>query len=307
MAAAPEAPEMRAKSNMHTDASPAAEPNLMVDMFRLVRRNRRWILVTSAVVLALGVTLCILLTRIYRAEVLVAYSAPDETSQPLALLANGLGSLAPLAGLGNSPAGDSRAEAIATLKSRTLSLQFIEQHGLMPHLFPGDWDAKTGRWQGDAADAPTQAEAFKRFDEDIRGVEEDATTGLIRVSIDGPERDQVAAWANALVNDANAYLRERALQEARSAISALEGALQKTDTLEIKQIIFGLIQTHLSKATLASTRPDFAFRVIDAAVVPDADDYVRPMPILIIALSCLLGPILGFLLALLRDAWTESR
>jgi uncharacterized protein involved in exopolysaccharide biosynthesis len=177
----------------------------------------------------------------------------------------------------------------------------------MPHLFPGDWDAKTGRWQGDAADAPTQAEAFKRFDEDIRGVEEDATTGLIRVSIDGPERDQVAAWANALVNDANAYLRERALQEARSAISALEGALQKTDTLEIKQIIFGLIQTHLSKATLASTRPDFAFRVIDAAVVPDADDYVRPMPILIIALSCLLGPILGFLLALLRDAWTESR
>jgi uncharacterized protein involved in exopolysaccharide biosynthesis len=307
MAPAPHAPERRAKTNMHTDASPAAEPNLMVEVFRLVRRNRSWILLTSAVVIALGVAVSFFMTRIYQADVLVAYSAADQGEQPLAMLARGLGGLAPLAGLGAAQSGDSRAEAIATLKSRTLSLQFIEHYGLMPRLFPGEWDAAGGRWRGDPADAPTASEAYKRFDEDIREVAEDATTGLIRVSISGPERDQVATWANALVRDANAYLRERALKEARSGIAALEGALQKTDTVEIKQIIYGLIQTHLSKATLASTREDYAFRVIDSAVTPDADEYVRPMPILIIALSCLLGPTLGFLLALLRDAWSESR
>lgn len=294
-------------SAMHADANAVVEPNLLVEGFRLLRRYRNWILLTSAIVVALGVAVSLLMTRIYSAEVLVAYSAAQQGDQPLAMLARGLGGLAPLAGLGAAQGGDSRAEAIATLKSRTLSLQFIRKYGLMQYLFPRDWDKAAGRWRGAASEAPTDAEAFKRFDEDVRDVSEDATTGLIRVTISAPEREQVAAWANALVRDANAYLRERALREARSSIAALEGALQKTDTLEIKQIIYGLIQTHLSNATLANTREDYAFRVIDVAVTPDADEYVRPMPVLIIALSCLLGPILGFLLALLREAWFESR
>jgi uncharacterized protein involved in exopolysaccharide biosynthesis len=292
---------------MHADANAAAEPNLMVEGFRLVRRYRNWILLTSAVVIACGIAVSLLMTRIYRAEVLVAYSATQESEQPLAMLAQSLGGLAPLAGFGLGATADNRAEAIATLKSRTLSLQFIERLGLMKSLFPDQWDEAAGGWGVPPEDVPTPSDAFERFDEDIRDVSEDATTGLIRVSIDGPDREQVAVWANALVRDANAYLRERALSEARNSIRALERALEKTDTLEIKQIIFGLIQTHLSNATLASTREDYSFRVIDAAVVPDADDYVRPMPVLIIALSCLLGPILGFLLALLREAWSESR
>ena len=292
---------------MHADANASAEPNLMVAGFKLVRRYRTWILLTSAVVIACGIAASFLMTRIYRAEVLVAYSSADQGEQPLAMLARGLGGLAPLAGLGAADTGNSRAEAIATLKSRTLSLQFIERLGLMKFLFPSEWDEAAGKWGVDAVDVPTPSDAFERFDEDFRDVSEDATTGLIRVSISGPDREQVAVWANALVRDANAYLRERALSEARKSITALEGALQKTDTVEIRQIIYGLIQTHLSNATLAKTREDYAFRVIDAAAVPDADDYVRPMPILIIALCFLLGPTLGFLLALLREAWSESR
>jgi len=292
---------------MHAAANAPTEPNLLVGGFRLLRRYRTWILVTAAVVIALGVAASFLMTRVYRAEVLVAYSSMQEGDQSLAMLARGLGGLAPLAGLGTSASGDSRAEAIATLKSRTLSLQFIEKNALMKHLFPGDWDEAAGQWHGGPSAAPTPAEAFKRFDEDVRDVSEDATTGLISVSINASERQQVAAWANALVRDANAYLRERAQREARSNLAALQGALPKTDTLEIKQIIYGLMQNQLSNLMLANTREDFAFRVIDAAVTPDEDEYVRPMPILIIALACLLGPTLGFLLALLREAWFESR
>ena len=95
--------------------------------------------------------------------------------------------------------------------------------------------------------------------------------------------------------------------DARGLLAVVEGALQKTDTLEIKQIIYNLIETHLSNATLAKTRADYAFRVIDPATVPDSDDYVRPKPLLFIAISMLLGPVLGFLLALLRESWTQSR
>jgi uncharacterized protein involved in exopolysaccharide biosynthesis len=220
------------------------------------------------------------------------------------MLASRLGGLAPMAGLGFADATNGRAEAIATLKSRTLSLRFIQKYGLMPYLFPESWDVKAKKWK-DAP--PTQADAFERFDEDVRDVSEDATTGLISVAISGADRQLAATWANALVRDANEYLSDRALTEARDSITALEGALQKTNTLEIKQIIYNLIETHLSNATLAKTRADYAFRVIDPATVPDSDDYVRPKPLLFIAISVLLGPVLGFLLALLRESWTQSR
>jgi uncharacterized protein involved in exopolysaccharide biosynthesis len=291
--------------DMHATAE--ADSNIVVAGFRLIRRYRTWILLTSVVVIAGAVAASLLMTRIYRAEVLVSYSSAQATDQPLALLASKLGGLAPFAGLGMGGESDDRAEAIATLKSRTLSLSFIDRYKLMPALFADLWDAKAGRWKVTGDDVPTQAEAFERFDEDVREVSEDTTTGLIRIAINGQDRQQVATWANALVHDANEYLSDRALTEARNSITALEAALDKTNTLEIKQIIYNLIETHLSNATLAKTRADYAFRVIDAAVVPDADDYVRPKPLLFIALSFVLGPALGFLLALLRESWSDSR
>jgi ElaB/YqjD/DUF883 family membrane-anchored ribosome-binding protein len=244
------------------------------------------------------------MTRVYSAEILVSYSAAQGSSDALSMLASRLGGLAPMAGLGFPDTGDGRNEAIATLKSETLSLGFIERYGLMKYLFPRDWDWQAKKWKDRP---PTQADAYERFDEDVREVSEDATTGLISVSINATNRELAAAWANALVRDANEYLSDRALSEARDSIAALEGALQKTDTLEIKQIIYQLIETHLSNATLAKTRKDYAFRVIDVARAPDEDDYVRPKPVLFIAISVLLGPVLGFLLALLREAWTQSR
>jgi uncharacterized protein involved in exopolysaccharide biosynthesis len=289
---------------MHSATTSPSETPLLVAAFQVVRRYRRWILVTSAVVIAAAVAASILMTRVYQSEILVAYSAVQGSDDTLSMLASRLGGLAPMAGLGFADTGNGRAEAIATLKSRTLSLKFIEKYRLMPYLFPESWDAKAGKWKDTP---PTQADAYERFDEDVREVTEDATTGLISVSISGTDRQLAATWANALVRDANEYLSDRALTEARNSIAALESALQKTDTLEIKQIIYNLIETHLSNATLAKTRSDYAFRVIDPATVPDSDDYVRPKPILFIAISVLLGPVLGFLLALLRESWAQSR
>jgi len=289
---------------MHSATNFPSETPLMVAAFQVTRRYRRWIAVTSAVVIAAAVVASILMTRVYQAEILVAYSSAQGSDDTLSMLASRLGGLAPMAGLGFADATNGRAEAIATLKSRTLSLRFIEKYGLMPYLFPESWDVKAKKWKDVP---PTQADAFERFDEDVRDVSEDATTGLISVAISGADRQLAANWANALVRDANEYLSDRALTEARDSITALEGALQKTNTLEIKQIIYNLIETHLSNATLAKTRADYAFRVIDPATVPDSDDYVRPKPLLFIAISVLLGPVLGFLLALLRESWTQSR
>jgi uncharacterized protein involved in exopolysaccharide biosynthesis len=123
----------------------------------------------------------------------------------------------------------------------------------------------------------------------------------------GSDREQVAIWANSLVRDANKLIRERALREAQQSIIQLEHELANTDMLDVKQVIYRLMENQLSTSTLANAREDYAFRIIDPAVAPEADDYVRPKRLLIIALSCLLGPALGFMLALLYDAWAQAR
>jgi len=292
---------------MHANVNPDSEPPMMVASLQLLRRYWKWIVATSFVVVAAAVAASLLMTRIYVGDVLVAYSSAQQGDQPLSMLARGLGGLAPLAGLAGVNTADARAEAIATLKSRTLSVQFIDRYHLMPVLFRSDWDASKGTWRVSGDDIPTEADAFKRFDEDVREISEDTATGLIRVAMYSPDRQQAAQWANALVRDANAFLRERALVESRKSIAQLQRELDNTNTLEIRQVIYGLFETQLSNATLANTREDYAFRVIDAAAVPDADDYVRPKPLLFIALAFLLGPTLGLLLGLMREAWSESR
>ena len=292
---------------MHSNVNPDSEPPMMVASLQLLRRYWKWIVATSLVVLTAAVAASVLMTRIYVADVLVAYSSAQPGEQPLSMLARGLGGLAPLAGLAGVNTADARAEAIATLKSRTLSVQFIDRYHLMPVLFRSDWDASRGTWRVTGDDIPTEADAFKRFDEDVREISEDTATGLIRVAMYSADRQQSAQWANALVRDANAFLRERALVESRKSIAQLQRELDNTNTLEIRQVIYGLFETQLSNATLANTREDYAFRVIDAAAVADADDYVRPKPLLFIALAVLLGPTLGLLLGLLREAWSESR
>ena len=289
---------------MNSPANATGEQPLMVATFQVLRRYRTWILATSAVVVAAAIAASLLMTRIYEAEVLVAHSSAQSSDETLGMLASRLGALMPMAGLGFGDVSYGRPEAIATLTSRTLSLKFIEKYGLMPHLFPELWDAGAKKWKGDP---PTEAEAFERFDERVRSLSEDTATGLITVSIRGVDPRLAADWANALVRDANEYLSDRALTEARVSIAALEDALQKTNTLEVRQIIYGLIETQLSNATLAKTRADYAVRVIDPAAAPDADDYVQPRPVLYIAIALLLGPVLGFLLALMRESWTQSR
>lgn len=251
--------------------------------------------------------MALLMSPVYESEALVSYDSTKQSDQALTALASRLGGLSALTGLNVGDASGGRAEAVAILKSRALGVQFIEQHKLMPILFAEDWDTGAKKWRVAPDEVPTVADAFERFDEDVRDVSEDSANGLIRVVMRGGDREQIASWANALVHDANKVLRERALRVAQQSIVQLQRELANTSMLDIKQVIYRLMETQLSSATLANAREDYAFRVIDPAVVPDADDYVRPNRILIILLSFLLGPALGFVLALLYDAWAQAR
>lgn len=205
-----------------------------------------------------------LIRPVFRAEVLTALAAEDRAS--FGALAQ-FGGLAELAGASLGPQSN-RAAAIATLKSRLLTQAFIEDRKLMPVLFASNWDAEQGRWKSDDPDKqPTAWDAVRSFDR-IRVVQDDRKTGLVTLAIEWYDAAQAADWANELVRRVNAKLQQDNIAEGEKTIAYLEKQLAGASSVEVRQALYGLIESETKKVAVAHAREEFGFKVIDPAVPP---------------------------------------
>lgn len=82
----------------------------------------------------------------------------------------------------------------------------------------------------------------------------------------------------------------------------LNGELESASSVELRQSIHRLIEAQVQTIMLANVRQDFAFRVIDPAVVQDADHYVSPRRALLAFMGIVLGGFLGLSISLVREA-----
>ncbi len=225
-------------------------------------------------------------TEWYRSEVLLAPA--EAMAGPN--LGGQLGGLALLAGVsvdrGNTP------EAIATLQSREFVRDFIEHRGLLPLIFSGQWDASANRWiNGNGDGAPDIRDAVEVFRKRVLRVDEQPSTGLVRVTVEWTDPELAADWAASLVQQLNIRLRERALIRAESNISYLQEELTQTTVVTLHQSIGRLLESEFQNLMLARGNDEFAFRVIDGATVPK--DRVWPKRSLIVVLATILGGMLG--------------
>ena len=133
-------------------------------------------------------------------------------------------------------------------------------------------------------------------------VAENKDTGTIAVSIDLKDRFVAAQWANSIVSLLNEKVRDRVAAEAQRSMSYLSGELDKASSVELRQVIHRLIEAQIETIMLANVRKDFVFRVIDPAVVQDADYYVSPRRVLLAFIGLLFGGFLGLCIAAFRDA-----
>jgi uncharacterized protein involved in exopolysaccharide biosynthesis len=210
----------------------------------------------------------------YRAEVLLAPVRGAEAIGGLSAPVGQVGGLASFSGL--SLGGDDQtAEAVAVLRSRSLTEHFVRERNLLPILFSEAWDSEKKVWR-EPAITPSMGDALLLFDNRIRSVRRDLQTGLVTLRIDWRDRDQAALWANELVAMANETLRVRAIEEADRSLEYLGDQLRQTSNVELRSALATLMQNQLQTRVFASVRQDFAFRVIDPAVPPDPDKRVSP-------------------------------
>ena len=210
--------------------------------------------------------LSLLMRDYYRAEVMVAPVVPDSLEQHGGL-ENELGGIASIVGVELPGEGGKKAQAYATLTSRGFAAEFITSQNLMPILFAGKWDANTHNWRK-GVKPPTLEGGVKMFTSTVRRVAQDKKTSMVIITVDWYSPELAAAWANGLVEMANDRLRTLAINDANRSIDYLNKELAKTNVVEVQHAIYRVIEDQVNKAMLANVQHEYAFKVIDPAVVP---------------------------------------
>ena len=277
----------------------------LFDIWRIFVRYK-WMILGATVFCALASTLLALwMTPMYRAEVLIAPVIDMDNNSRFAAQLGEFSGIAALAGI-NTERGGRKNEAIATLKSRMFSEQFIKDEKLLTVLFRDEWDEENQHWDdADPEDIPTLGDAYELFDEQVRKIREDRKTGLVVLSIEWEDPDEAARWANELVGRVNALLRKKAVSESESAISYIEEQLRQTSVVELQQVLHRLIESELKEIILARINQEFAFRVIDPAVA--AEEAFKPKLPLMLILGAMLGFLGSAILALLLNFLRTQR
>lgn len=282
-------------------AGPDADTEL--DLVHIVRTlwHGKWTLIAAVfVITALAIGLSYTVTPTYSATVLLS-PVEEEGGSGLGSVSGQLAGIASLAGVTLSSGGSSE-EAIATLRSRTFVEAFIDDNGIMPRLFEDKWDADAGDWQAEHRDdPPTLYEGYQRFAANVFSVSRNSDTGLVTVTIVWSVPVEARDWANGLVQLVNEQLRTDAIVEAEGSLQYLNEELGKTQVVELRQAIYRLVENQINTIMLANVREDFAFKVIDPAVVPNQRDKVAPRRFLYAFAGLVLGGLLGIALVFFRQ------
>lgn len=290
------------------------------ELFLTLWRGKWLIIATTIVFAAAGVAYALYKPDIYQANVLLA-PAKEEASG-LGGMASQLGGLASLAGISLGGSGSNQTViAKEIIRSRAFLADFIRRHNLSTPLMAvegwrkedNEWiydrdvyDPSTETWlpdEGGKSQKPTDWELVETFRQDHFSVSEAKDTGMITLSIKHYSPVTAQQWAQWLVRDINEYMRRQDVNEAEASVAYLEKKLKETSISGMQQVFYQLIENETRKIMLANARPEYVFRTVDPAMVPEEKS--EPKRALISLLSTVIGTGVGitlvFFVVLLRS------
>ena len=285
------------------------------ELFGAIWSGKVTIIITTSIAAIIAVMFALSQPDIYKAEALL--SPVSNESGGIGGLASQFGGLASLAGvsLGGGNA-DKTTMGIEVLQSRQFFAQFMTDNDvLVPLMASKNWesstnrlvidpeiyDVKTNAWVREAK-APRQSqpsvqEAHEKFKEIIT-VSQDKETGFVTLSIEHYSPYVAKKWVDTLIVAINETIRKQEVAQAERSISYLKQQIQTTQLAELQVGFFELIQSQTETIMLANASPEYLFKTLDPAVVPELK--AKPKRALIAVLGTLLGGMFGVLIVLVR-------
>ena len=260
---------------------------------RFLWRHRLLLAITSLICATVVGVIAFRSLPVFRAEVVIT-DVKERGLGAAGSLASQLGGLASLAGVSLNPgAGSASQTAAAVLESHHLAEEFIRRNNLMPLLLR------------DSNKPPTLWLAAKAFKEGVVVISKDQRKGVTAVAMEWTDPTIAARWANQYVALANELIRTRALEESTRNIAYLNEQIAKSNVVEIRKVMYNLIENETKNLMVANGRTEYAFEVVDPAVPPELK--VRPHRLLMTLIGFMFGFAAGLALAYLLDAIATVR
>jgi hypothetical protein len=276
----------------------------------------KWIIVSvTAFVSIIAVIYSLLLPNIYESKAMLV---PVNPSSSIAGSISGYSGLAGLAGI-NLPSGGVKGNSAKALQ-KISSLSFFQNNVLenihLPNLMAvkswnsktntlafdeSIYDTKSNTWIGDYSypqqQIPSAQESYAVFQKQVSLIE-DKKSGFITLSIKHQSPFVAKQWVELVVNEVNAFYRQKDKSESEKAVSYLNQQISRTSLSEIKQVLAQLLQEETKKLTLIEANQFYVFDYIDPPAV--MENKSEPSRAVICILSALLGGMLSIVLVLIR-------
>lgn len=275
-----------------------------------ILKRYKSIFVAAVMVTSLtGLIYALLATSLYRADVTIISNQAE--GEALSSLARQYSSLAQIAGInvgGDSPVTDTD-RSLAILTSRSFIEEFAIKRNIKPILFEKLWDDDRKEWQ--RGQVPTAAQTYEVMSGDVLVIDIDKRTNLISFSVIWSDPKIAAEWANQMIEDLNQKVRTEQVEEYKQEIAFVKSQLDESEKdyllsmdefsqsskLTLQSVMLNLIEELTKKVMVANVRDEFAFKIIDPAVVPEKK--YKPSKTNIVILSFITGIFLGLCLILL--------
>jgi len=273
----------------------------LAGLLKILALYKRFIFSFVAATILSGVVYVLNAPNVYKVQALMLPVSLDGVNN--GSYSDEISGLASMVGIsiGNNSSSAGGNQALATLMTKNFLNDFIQESSLKPVLFSGQWNKKDKSW---VEKEPSNLSAARLLLDmlDIFVDPKDKTM-KVELSLKWKNPNDTAKMAdilNNLINYLNISEKKRVLFESKRNISFLEKELEKTDILEFKVMLYGLIEHEVSNTMLANVRDDFVFRVIDPATKPIQPESDKKA--LIIVLSIVLGFFLSSFISVIHNS-----
>lgn len=272
------------------------------------------------------IILSLFMTNIYTAKAVIKPVMPDRYSSRLSLLSGQFGGLASMAGIA-TPSPSSSVEIVNLLKSNVLKKEVIEQHQLLPILFPKQWDQEKKAWKkpGISLNPLTYIAKLKPSDpkapkkesgvpdtwDGIRALDKlvkinyNMKEDIITISADFRDAEMAAKIADYFLVTLNEHMSSEAKRIATVNKEYLEKQLFQTSDTLVQQKIYSLIAEKIETMMMAEVKEGFAFKVLDPPMTPDRKSSPKRAQMAVIAFMVSL--FIGVAVVLFREYLKKIR
>ena len=263
----------------------------LLDLWKIIYESKFFIVFFTIIFSLCCVFYSFSLPPVWKVNLMMISS---EESQTNFQSSNNLGNLASLVGITLPQTSNKQQTALAILDSRIFLEDFIVKNNILKNLYKDDWDKNNDKWKINSPEIWSAVNLFKT----LTSYKFDPDSGVINFSLEWEDPELATQWANDLITSLNDFLREEEIKNSESNIFFLEQQAEAVSISNLRLMLDGLILEEIKKITLAKTTKDFAFKVLDPAVIPL--ERHGPQKRLIVMFGTIIGFIISIVLIFFR-------